>query len=150
MKAIITNINNHFLVLLIPIFLVGCKSTSESISNTEIRGRAEELVEEIKEMNGTRYIVNEPLFQIVELSTVEQPFGPYYYKISTPQKLFVEGINTGEPKITNIGEGIVKLFQAFGSNTFSVQYFDVWFDRTSEELSLYSTPADYVNSRING
>ena len=139
-------ISNCFMLLVVLLLFSICKGSSElskisPMSNENI----EEIRNQIKESIGSRYIVNDPLYQIIDLSTKKQPFGPYYFKISTSKKVFVEDIKPREPRIDNIGDGIVRLFQAFGSNAFSLQYFDVWNDRTSEIFSPYTIYTDYID-----
>ena len=141
-------IKTCFLILLSLALFSGCKNPQKL---NESKPLSSENVEEIKdEVNGfikNRYIVNDPLYQIIELSTEEQPFGPYYYKIGTSKKTFAKGTHNREPRIDVIGDGIIKLFMAFGSNAFSLQYFDVWNDRTSEDFAPYATYADYVDTK---
>ena len=148
-------------VLLILLFLVlfsGCKNTSESNehisdSTENISGSHESIEDTRDEVKGfikNRYIINDVFYQIIDLSTEEQPFGPYYYKIEMNKKVFAEGVKERtEPEIDYISTGVIRLFMGFGSNAFSLQYFDVWNDRTSEVFSPYAGYADYADSKTN-
>lgn len=139
-------INIFFLMILILMSFSGCVKTSKSNKSTSNSNeKIEEVKEEINETIGNKYIINTTLFQIIELSTKEQPFGPYYYKIFTSKRVFAEDIVKREPKISDIDDGIIRLFQAAGSNAFFIQYFDVWKERISKPFSIYSTYADYVD-----
>ena len=106
--------------------------------------------EDIREVMGNRYIVNDPLYQIVELSTEEEQAGPYFYRIGTSEKIFAEDVKQGTaPQIDSVGSGIIRLFMDSGTDTFSVQYFDVLQNRTSETVFPHSVYADYVDAKTN-
>ena len=90
-----------------------------------------------------KYIIQTPLYQIYEESLQK-----YRYKIGSDQKTFAEGTENGtEPEIEEIDDGIVRLHMGFGTNAFSVQYFDIWNDRTSVVFSPFAIYADYVNPK---
>lgn len=116
-----------------PLLLTGCdieSSNGESSSDLLI-------------MDSEKYIIQTPLYQVYEEELQE-----YRYKIGTSKKVFAEGVKDGtEPKIDDIGNGIIRLFMGFGTNAFSVQYFDVWGDRTSKVFFPYSIYADYADPK---
>ena len=60
----------------------------------------------------------------------------------------VEDTKSGtEPQIEDKGDGILKLHLGFGTNAFSVKYFDVYDKTISEEFNPYSIYADYINPK---
>lgn len=121
-------------ILLMPLLLTGCDIES---SNGETSS------DDLLIMDSEKYIIQTPLYQVYEEGLQE-----YRYKIGTGKKVFAEGVKDGtEPKIDDIGNGIIRLFMGFGTNAFSVQYFDVWGDRTSKVFSPYSIYADYADSK---
>lgn len=92
-----------------------------------------------------KYIIQTPLYQVVEIE-----LGKYEYKIGTSNKVFTEGTKLGtEPQIDDIGNGVIRLFMGYGTNAFSVQYFDVWEEKESTVFNLYSVFTDYVNKNNN-
>lgn len=93
-------------------------------------------------VDSAKYMINTPLYQIFEEETSE-----YHYKIGTAKKVFAEGVYYREPYIDNIHNGIIRLFQGAGTNASTVQYFDVWKDRTSKPFFIYSVYADYVDEK---
>jgi len=85
-----------------------------------------------------KYTIMTPLYQIIE-----EPSG-YYYRIATSRKVFAEGVYYRELYIDDIETGIIRLFTSAGPNAHSVQYFDVWKDRTSERFAISSAYDDYA------
>lgn len=120
------------LVFLIIIMLVACSSNNTASSCSDY------LVNE----NSKKYVVQTSLYQIYEKSAQE-----YQYRVGTENKTFVDDVKRGtEPQIEDIGNGIVRLFLGYGTNAFSVQYFDIWEDKTSLVFNPYSVYADYADT----
>ena len=120
-------------LLSISLLLMGCdsKSDNEKISSGSSKTENE------------KYIIQTPLYRIYE-----EGLQKYRYKIGTDKKVFSKGVKNGtEPKIDNIENGIIRLFMGSGTNNFSVQYFDVWGDKTSKVFYPYSIYADYADSK---
>ena len=88
-----------------------------------------------------KYIIQTPLYQIYEQGRQE-----YRYCITDGSAILAEGIKKGtEPEITELGNGIIRLYMGFGTNAASVQYFDVWNGRKSEVFSPYANYTDFAN-----
>ena len=93
----------------------------------------------------SKYIVQTPFYQIYE-----EDLQKYRYRITSGNDIIVEEIKTGtEPKIEDKGDGILRLFLGFGTNAFSVKYFNVYNKTVSEEFNPYSIYADYINTKTN-
>ncbi len=92
--------------------------------------------------NSEKYIIQTPFYHIYE-----QGLQDYRYRIGTNYKIFVDDVKHGtEPQIEDIGNGIIRLFLGYGTNAFSVQYFDVLGDKTSSVFNPYSIYADYADT----
>lgn len=92
--------------------------------------------------NSDKYIIQTPFYQIYE-----QGLQDYRYRIGTGNKIFVDDVKYGtEPQIEDIGNGIIRLFLGYGTNAFSVQYFDAFGDKTSSVFNPYSIYADYADT----
>ena len=118
-------------IMFLPIYIGSCALPSV-VSETTVESTADFLT------NYDRYMVHDPLYRIEEVA-----LGKYRYSIGTKLKVYAEGIKEGtEPEISYVGNGIIRLFLGYGTNCFTVQYFDVWNDRTSETFSVYSNYAD--------
>ena len=90
----------------------------------------------------SKYIVQTLLYQIYE-----EGLGIYRYSIGTNSHILVEDVKTGTvPQIEDKGNGILKLHLGFGTNAFTVQYFDVWNAVTSAQFQPYTIYADYVDA----
>ena len=89
-----------------------------------------------------RYIIQTTFYQIYE-----EGLQRYRYRITSGKDTLVEEIKTGTaPRIEDKGGGILKLHLGFGTNAFSVKYFDVYDKRVSAEFHPYSVYADYVDT----
>lgn len=120
------------LVLLIMTMLIACKSNNINSNPSDY----------LANENSKKYVVQTSLYQIYEQSTQE-----YRYRIGTENKIFVDDVKHGtEPQIEDIGNGIIRLFLGYGTNAFSVQYFDIWGDKTSLVFNPYSVYADYADT----
>ena len=90
----------------------------------------------------SKYIIQTPFYQIYE-----EDVQTYKYKIASGNHILAEDIKTGtEPQIEDKGDGILKLHLGFGTNTFTVKYFNVYDKTVSEEFHPYSIYADYVDT----
>lgn len=119
-------------VLLIMTMLISCNSNNTSTKSSGY----------LANKNSKEYIVQTPLYQIYEQSSQD-----YRYRIGTENKIFVDDVKHGtEPQIEDIGNGIIRLFLGYGTNAFSVQYFDIWGDKTSSVFNPYSVYADYADA----
>lgn len=95
------------------------------------------------QMDSNKYIIQDVFYQVYEEGLQE-----YRYRIGTSRKTFSEGVTERtEPKIENIGDGVIRLHIGSGTNAFTVQYFDVYKDRTSEEFYPYTIYADYYDEK---
>ena len=91
----------------------------------------------------SKYVIQTPFYQIYE-----EDLQKYKYRITSGKDVLVEDIKTGtEPQIEDKGDGILRLFLGFGSNAFSVKYFNVYDKTVSEEFNPYTIYADYVNAK---
>lgn len=128
----------HLTFLFLPILLLSLILTA---CNTKFS--SENSFSDLPKTNSKKYIIQTPLYQVYE-----KDLQKYSYKIGIGTKVFAEGIKNGtEPQIEEIDNGIIRLFMGFGTNAFSVQYFDIWGDRTSKVFSPYSIYADYTDSK---
>lgn len=94
-------------------------------------------------MDKNKYIIQTPYYQIYEVGLQK-----YKYRITRGNDILVEEVKTGtEPQIEDKGDGIVELFLGFGTNAFSVKYFNVYDKTISEEFNPYSIYADYINTK---
>lgn len=90
-----------------------------------------------------KYIIQTPYYQIYE-----EDLQTYRYRIASGKTVLAEDVKTGtEPTIEEKGDGILKLHLGFGTNAFSVQYFDMYRKTVSEKFSPYSVYADYINTK---
>ena len=130
-----------FQLILIPVLLMGCMSKPIMNENEE----------DIKDLiQGTiehRYIVNTTYYQILDLSPKEHPHSAYYYRIFSHNKVFAEDTTKRDPVIKHIDahHNVIKLFQTYGSNVHTAQYFDVHEEKSSRVFSIYSNHAEYVD-----
>ena len=73
------------------------------------------------DIDTSKYIIQTPFYQIYE-----EDLQKYKYRIKSGEEILVEDIKTGtEPQIEDKGDGIIRLFLGFGTNAFSVKYFNV-------------------------
>ena len=94
-------------------------------------------------MDTSKYIIQTPLYQIYEVDLQK-----YKYRITSGNDILVEDTKSGtEPQIEDKGDGILKLQLGFGTNAFSVKYFNVYDKTISEEFYPFSIYADYINTK---
>lgn len=94
------------------------------------------------DIDTSKYIIQTPFYQIYE-----DDLQKYKYRITCGKDVLVEDIKTGtEPQIEDKGDGIIRLFLSFGTNAFSVKYFNVYDKKGSEEFNPYTIYADYVDA----
>ena len=94
------------------------------------------------DIDTSKYIIQTPFYQIYE-----EDLQKYKYRITSGKDILVEDIKTGtEPQIEDNGDGIIRVFLGFGTNAFSVKYFNVYNKTVSEEYNPYSIYADYINT----
>ena len=95
------------------------------------------------DIDTSKYIIQTPFYQIYE-----EDLQKYKYRITYGKDVLVEDIKTGtEPQIEDKGEGIIRLFLSFGTNAFSVKYFNVYDKKRSEKFNPYTIYADYVDTK---
>lgn len=95
------------------------------------------------DIDTSKYIIQTPFYQIYE-----EDLQKYKYRIKSGEEILVEDIKTGtEPQIEDKGDGIIRLFLGFGTNAFSVKYFNVYDKTVSEEFNPYTIYADYINTK---
>ena len=95
------------------------------------------------DIDTSKYIIQTPFYQIYEVGLQK-----YKYRITSGKDILVEDIKTGtEPQIEDKGDGILRLFLGFGTNAFSVKYFNVYNKTVSEVFNPHSIYADYINTK---
>ena len=95
------------------------------------------------DIDTSQYIIQTTFYQIYE-----EDLGKYRYRITSGKDILVEDIKTGTaPQIEDKGEGVLKLHLGFGTNAFSVKYFNVYNKTISEKFHPYSIYADYINTK---
>ena len=95
------------------------------------------------DIDTSKYIIQTPFYQIYE-----EDLQKYRYRITSGNDILVEDIKTGTaPQIEDKGEGVLKLHLGFGTNAFSVKYFNVYDKTISEEFNPYTIYADYINTK---
>ena len=95
------------------------------------------------DIDTSKYIIQTPFYQIYEVGLQK-----YKYRITSGKDILVEDFKTGtEPQIEDKGDGILRLFLGFGTNAFSVKYFNVYNKTVSEVFNPYSIYADYINTK---
>ncbi|MBQ4154511.1 MAG: hypothetical protein IJE01_04855 [Clostridia bacterium] len=95
------------------------------------------------DIDTSKYIIQTPFYQIYE-----EDLQKYRYRITSGNDILVEDIKTGTaPRIEDKGEGVLKLHLGFGTNAFSVKYFNVYDKTISEEFNPFSIYADYINTK---
>lgn len=95
------------------------------------------------DIDTSKYIIQTPFYQIYE-----EDLQKYKYRITSGKDVLVEDTKSGTaPQIEDKGDGIVKLHLGFGTNAFSVKYFNVYNKTVSEEFNPYSIYADYINTK---
>lgn len=89
-----------------------------------------------------KYVVQTPFYQIYE-----EGLQRYKYTIASGNHILAEDIKTGTaPQIDDKGDGILRLHLGFGTNAFTVKYFNVYNNTVSSEFNPYSIYADYINT----
>lgn len=139
----------HFSILLAVLFvLTGCKgrqtanmnNPTESLLPTKGTSVEQNIVKD--QIDTNKYIIQTPFYQIYEDGLQE-----YKYRIGSSNHALTEDVKTGTaPQIEDKGSGIIKLHLSFGTNAFSVKYYDVYNKAASEEFNPYSIYADYVDT----
>jgi len=95
------------------------------------------------DIDTSQYIIQTTFYQIYE-----EDLQKYRYRITRGNDILVEDVKTGTaPQIEDKGEGVLKLHLGFGTNAFSVKYFNVYDKTISEEFNPYSIYADYINTK---
>ena len=95
------------------------------------------------DIDTSQYIIQTTFYQIYE-----EDLQKYRYRITSGNDILVEDIKTGTaPQIEDKGEGVLKLHLGFGTNAFSVKYFNVYNKTISEKFHPYSIYADYINTK---
>ena len=95
------------------------------------------------DIDTSQYIIQTTFYQIYE-----EDLQKYRYRITSGKDILVEDIKTGTaPQIEDKGEGVLKLHLGFGTNAFSVKYFNVYDKTISEEFNPYTIYADYINTK---
>ena len=113
---------------------------TEASVNTEVNEETEYYKED-----EDRYIIQTPWYQIYEIGLQQ-----YKYRIEFGGTVFVDDIKTGSsPRIEDIGDGIVKLHLGYGTNAFTVKYFNVYDNEVSQEFYPFTNYAEYVNTVTN-
>lgn len=126
-----------FLSLLFVLSFSACDTNS--VIDTENWFSVEEMQSNIV---SNEYIIQTPFYQIYE-----EDVQTYKYRIVSDNHILVEDIKTGTaPQIDDKGDGILKLHLGFGTNAFTVQYFNVYDKTVSEEFHPYSIYADYIDT----
>jgi len=89
-----------------------------------------------------KYIIQTTYYQIYE-----EALQTYKYRIESGGLILAEDVKTGSaPQIEDKGGGILKLHLGFGTNAFTVQYFDVYNKIASKEFNPVSIYADYADT----
>lgn len=129
-------------LLIISVILI--LSFSACGTNYKIDNDSELPVENSKsEIDTSKYIIQTPYYQIYE-----EDLQKYKYRITSGKDILVEDTKSGTaPQIEDKGDGIVKLHLGFGTNAFSVKYFNVYDKTISEEFNPHSIYADYINTK---
>ncbi len=95
------------------------------------------------DIDTSKYIIQTHFYQIYE-----EDLQKYKYRITSGKDILVEDTKFGtEPQIEDKGDGVVKLHLGFGTNAFSVKYFNVYDKTISEEFNPFSIYADYINTK---
>ena len=95
------------------------------------------------DIDTSKYIIQTPFYQIYE-----EDLQKYRYRITSGNDVLVEDVKAGtEPRIEDKGDGIISLFLGFGTNAFSVKYFNVYDKTISEEFNPFSIYADYIDTK---
>ncbi|MBQ3182960.1 MAG: hypothetical protein IJB57_04770 [Clostridia bacterium] len=127
-------------LFILSLFLIFSFSACDTNSVAEIEGS---LVEETQSgIDIDKYIIQTPFYQIYE-----DDIQRYKYRIANGNHILVEDVKTGTaPEIEEKGDGILKLHLGFGTNAFTVKYFNVYNKTASEEFHPYSIYADYIDT----
>lgn len=120
------------------ISLCACDTNSVTDTNNNLS-----IEDTQSDTNTDKYIIQTPFYQIYEEDLQE-----YRYRITSGNDVLVEEVKTGtEPQIDDKGDGILRLHLGFGTNAFSVKYFNVYDKTISEEFNPSSIYADYINTK---
>ena len=113
-------------------------------TNNETSSKNDLPIENLQsDIDTSKYIIQTPFYQIYE-----EDLQKYRYGITSGNDILVEGIKEGtEPEIVDKGDGILRLHMGFGTNAFSVKYFNVYDKSISEEFNPFSIYADYINTK---
>ena len=128
------------LSLLLVISLCACETNSVADSQNDFSIKDTE-----SDTNTDKYIIQTPFYQIYE-----EDLQKYKYRITSGKDVLVEDIKTGtEPQIEDKGDGVLRLHLGFGTNAFSVKYFNVYSKTVSQEFNPYTIYADYIDTKEN-
>lgn len=117
-----------------------CACNTNSIADAKNKSSIEDAQ---SDADTDKYIIQTPFYQIYE-----EDLQKYRYRITSGNDVLAEDIKTGTaPEIEDKGEGILKLHLGFGTNAFSVKYFNVYNNTVSEEFNPFSIYADYINTK---
>ncbi len=130
----------YLLIISVMLILSFSSCGTNSVTNSENSLSVENTWGVIDE---NKYIVQTPFYQIYE-----EDLQKYKYRINSGKDVLVEDIKTGtEPQIDDKGDGVLRLHLGFGTNAFSVKYFNIYNKTVSEEFNPYSIYADYINTK---
>lgn len=130
-----------YLIIISVILVLSFSSCgTNSVTNNENSSSVENSQSDI---DTSKYIIQTPFYQIYE-----EDLQKYKYRITSGKDILVEDTKSGTaPQIEDKGDGIVKLHFGFGTNAFSVKYFNVYDKTISEDFNPYGIYADYVNTK---
>jgi len=127
-----------FMCLVTCLFFSACGTSYETNSENDLP-----IENSRSDIDTSKYIIQTPFYQIYE-----EDLQTYKYRITSGKDILVEDTKSGTaPQIEDKGDGIVKLHLGFGTNAFSVKYFNVYDKTVSEEFNPFSIYADYINTK---
>ena len=130
----------YLLIISVMLILSFSACGTNSVTNSENGSSVENTQGSIDE---DRCIIQTPFYQIYW-----EGLGKCKYRITSGKDILVEDIKIGsDPQIEDKGDGIIRLFLGFGTNAFSVKYFNVYDKKGSEEFNPYTIYADYVDTK---
>ncbi|MBQ9977300.1 MAG: hypothetical protein IJP21_01745 [Clostridia bacterium] len=130
----------YLIIISVMLILSFSSCGTNSVTNNENGSSVENSPSDI---DTNKYIIQTPFYQIYE-----EDLQKYKYRITSGKDILVEDTKPGTaPEIEDKGDGIVRLFLGFGTNAFSVKYFNVYDKTISEEFYPFSIYADYINTK---
>ena len=130
----------YLIIISVMLILSFSSCGTNSVTNNENGSSVENSPSDI---DTNKYIIQTPFYQIYE-----EDLQKYKYRITSGKDILVEDTKPGTaPEIEDKGDGIVKLHLGFGTNAFSVKYFNVYDKTISEEFNPFSIYADYINTK---